>query len=260
MSGDWPGTDCESIGNGIYRYCFGVTIDTPDNWQIIFNNGNSGVGTNQTADLDCENGKLYQFDGSMSDYQGGGSTTTPDTPTVTPPTVNPDEQSVFFEKPSHWSSAFCYIWYKDADGNTIEECGSWPGKACQGIGDGVFKMSFNNVIGSPSEWGLVFNNGTSGQGNQTDNLVAKNNYLYKMDGASAPVVPPTDIDEVEDEDIIIYVYERNIFVAHDGSLEVAVYGIDGRIVYKGYAMAIPVEKGGVYIVTVNGKAVKVLVR
>lgn len=262
MSGEWPGSNCENIGNGIFRYTYNTTIDTPDNWQVIFNNGvGNVVGTDQTADLDCENGKLYQMDGSMTDYEGEEGGSGSDVPSVTPPTINPDEQCVFFEKPSHWASAFVYVWYKDASGNTVEECGKWPGTACQGIGDGVYKHCFNNTIGQPSEWNIIFNNGASGEGNQTSDLICKNGHKYKVDGSSTevPSTPPTDIEEAEEEDIVIYTYERNIFVAHDGSLEVTVYGIDGRIVYKGYALTIPVENGGIYIVTVNGQAVKVLV-
>ena len=258
MSGEWPGNNCENIGNGIYRYCYNSTIDQPQDWKVIFNNGSDGVGTNQTEDLDCVNGKLYQMDGSMTDYTGGSDDS--DAPTVTPPTVT-DEECVFFEAPSGWSSVFCYVWYKDASGNTIEECNKWPGSICQRLENGQYKYCFSNVIGQPSEWGLIFNNGTSGQGNQTDNLVAIKNYLYKVDGSSEelPSEDPTDIDEQESEKLIIYTYERNIFVAHDGSKEVIVRSIDGRVVYAGYDLTIPMSSRGVYLVSVNGETVKLYV-
>jgi hypothetical protein len=108
---------------------------------------------------------------------------------------------------------------------------------------------------------LIFNNGTSGQGNQTDNLVAIKNYLYKVDGSSEelPSEDPTDIDEQEFEKMIIYTYERNIFVAHDGSKEVVVRSIDGRVVYSGYDLTIPMSSRGIYLVSVDGETVKLYV-
>jgi glycosidase len=64
LTGTWPGTTCESIGGNIFKYSFDKTIGDPVKWNVIFNNGNSGVGTNQTEDLVCENAKMYKMDGS----------------------------------------------------------------------------------------------------------------------------------------------------------------------------------------------------
>jgi glycosidase len=69
MSGEWPGSPCESIGDGIFRYCYDKTIDQPADWKVIFSNGAGNVvGVDQTIDLDCINGKLYDIDGNMSEY------------------------------------------------------------------------------------------------------------------------------------------------------------------------------------------------
>lgn len=256
ISGSWPGSNCENLGNGIYRYCYDQTIDQPQDWKVIFNNGKEGD-TNKTKDLDCVNGKLYQVDGSMTDYTGdnGGSVVPP----VTPPSVKPGEQCVFFEKPSHWESVFCYVWYKGTDGITLEECGQWPGKACQAIGDDVYKYTFNNTIGQPSEWGLIFNNGSGGDGNQTANLVAKNSTKYKYDGSSTIVVGIEDVEE-EVVSFQIYTYERTIFVMTANETEITVRGIDGRIYYQGVNSIIPMQQAGIYLVTVNGQTVKVMVK
>ena len=63
VTGEWPGTTCESLGGNIFKYSFDKTIGDPVQWNVIFNNGSGGTG-NQTADLVCENAKLYKMDGS----------------------------------------------------------------------------------------------------------------------------------------------------------------------------------------------------
>ena len=258
LSGEWPGSNCEHIGNGIYRYCYNATIDSPESWKVIFNNGNSGVGTNQTDDLDCENGYLYQMDGSSAPYTDApGDVTPPDTDDT--PTVNPAEQCVFFEKPSHWGSVYCYVWYKNAEGITIEECNGWPGKACQGIGNNIYKYTFNQTIGNPSEWNVIFSNGSSGPGNQTDDFICKNATLYQYDGSTTKV--PVGIEEVEEPvSFDIYTFERQIFVSTSEETEITVRTIDGRVWYQGIKNIIPVKQAGVYLVTVDGQTVKVMVK
>lgn len=67
--GSWPG-DNEHVykigrasdGRAIWQWCYyGTDTTVPSN--IIFNNGSSGVGSNQTVDLTFTNGGWYQLDG-----------------------------------------------------------------------------------------------------------------------------------------------------------------------------------------------------
>ena len=179
ISGTWPGSTMESIGNGIFRYCYSQTIDQPQDWKVIFSNG-SGT---QTDDLDCVNGKLYQMNGTMTDYEGGSGSEGGDdsgdtgdneggnTGTITPGV----EQCVYFQKPDFFGSTVnCYVWCGSTEPN-----GAWPGKACQNLGNGLYKFTFSSTIGQPSEWGLIFNDGAS---NQTGDFVAINNKVYNFDG------------------------------------------------------------------------------
>ena len=67
ICGDWPGKPCESLGGGLYKYCFDKTIGQPQAWNVIFTDGNGGTkGVNQTNDLPCTNATLYHLDGSTS--------------------------------------------------------------------------------------------------------------------------------------------------------------------------------------------------
>lgn len=261
ISGTWPGSTMESIGNGIFRYCYSQTIDQPQDWKVIFSNGN---GT-QTDDLDCVNGKLYQMDGTMTDYESGseseggneGGSTTPEQPSVTP-----EEQTVFFEKPDGWGTTYCYVWYGDGAG---EPNGAWPGKACTDIGNGLCKFTFDTTIGQPSEWGLIFNYG----GLQTDDFVAENRKIYNMSGVKgeADVEDDNDdsgtvsVEDVEDTDNIeVYTNDRVIFVNNTNGKQIIVRSLDGKTVASGTETIIPVDNAGIYLVSVEATTLKVMVK
>lgn len=70
--GQWPG-DSEHVyrikkasdGRNVWQWCYyGTETTTPQ--YIIFNNGQSGVGVNQTKDLTFTNGGWYQMDGTTT--------------------------------------------------------------------------------------------------------------------------------------------------------------------------------------------------
>ena len=67
ICGEWPGKPCENLGYGYFKYSFDKTIGDPEQWNIIFNDGQGGTkGVNQTEDLICKNATIYQMDGSTS--------------------------------------------------------------------------------------------------------------------------------------------------------------------------------------------------
>lgn len=69
--GVWPGEKCYKIrkagdGRNIWQWCYyGTLTVVPTN--IIFNNGQSGVGTNQTADMVFTDGGWYELSSTVSD-------------------------------------------------------------------------------------------------------------------------------------------------------------------------------------------------
>ena len=248
-NGAWPGKPCTDIGNGMCKFTFDQTIGQPSEWGLIFNYG--GL---QTDDFVAINKKIYNFNGvagEAGDDEGTGS----DEPTVTPPSVTPDEQAVFFKKPSDWNdNIYCYVWYNN-NGN-IEPCGAWPGGKCDNLGDGMFKYTFTSgTIGQPGEWGLIFNNGKD-SGRQTGNFVAVNKKIYDLSGEIGTV----PVEDVEGTALDVYAIDRTIFVSNAGGKNILVRSLDGKTIANGTETIIPVSAAGIYLVSVEGTTVKVMVK
>ena len=152
------------------------------------------------------------------------------------------------------------VWYGDGAG---EPNGAWPGKACTDLGNGLCKFTFDTTIGQPSEWGIIFNYGAL----QTDDFVAENRKIYNMSGIKGEVEVEEDnketvsVEDVEDTDIIeVYSIDRVIFVNNTNGKQITVRSIDGRVVYSGNDIIIPMANVGIYIVSVEGQTVKIYVQ
>ena len=69
--GNWPGQDCYKIGKAsdgryVWMWCYyGDLTEKPSH--IIFDNGSSGVGTNQTKDMTFTDGGWYQLSSTKAD-------------------------------------------------------------------------------------------------------------------------------------------------------------------------------------------------
>lgn len=270
--GEWPGTAMENLGGGNYKITFNADYS---GYNFIFNDG-SGSQTSDLSNLklsamynstgtvvktiaegDCEAGE-----GAGSEPGGGneggntGGSVEPEQPSVTP-----EEQTVFFEKPEGWGTTYCYVWYSDGAG---EPNGAWPGKACTDIGNGLCKFTFDTTIGQPSEWGIIFNYGSL----QTDDFVAENRKIYNMSGVKgeADVEEDNDnddtvsVEDVEDTDNIeVYANDRVIFVNNTNGKQIIVRSLDGKIVASGTETIIPVDNAGIYLVSVEATTLKVMV-
>ena len=282
--GEWPGTAMENLGGGNYKITFNADYS---GYNFIFNDG-SGSQTSDLSNLklsamynstgtvvktiaegDCEAGEGAGSETGGGNEGGGneggneGGTTTPEQPSVTP-----EEQTVFFEKPEGWGTTYCYVWYGDGAG---EPNGAWPGKACTDLDNGLCKFTFDTTIGQPSEWGLIFNYG----GLQTDDFVAENRKIYNMSGVKgeADVEEDNDndndndnddtvsVEDVEDTDNIeVYANNRVIFVNNTNGKQIIVRSLDGKIVASGTETIIPVDNAGIYLVSVEATTLKVMVK
>jgi hypothetical protein len=231
------------------KFTFDQTIGSPSEWGLIFNYG--GL---QTDNFVAENKKIYNFNGVVGEA-GDDEGTGGDEPTVTPPSVAPKEQAVFFKKPNDWNDkVYCYVWYNN-NGN-IEPCGAWPGGLCEKLGNGMFKYTFTSgAIGTPSEWGLIFNNGKD-SGKQTKDFVAVNKKMYDITGEIG-IVP---VEEVEATALDVYAIERTIFVTNTEDRMITVRSLDGRVLYNGTNPIIPVHSAGIYLVSIEGATLKVMVQ
>ena len=144
----WPGVQMTATSeSGVYSYTL-----TGDFAKIIFNNGNSGVGTNQTSDMAYSNYNGYICDltsnistGSWSVY--GGDVTNPTTPT-TPTTPSGDGTTVFLKNTANWTQPRCYMWNSETDKDS-----SWPGANMTKVEGDVWvytaSKTFANCIFNP---------------------------------------------------------------------------------------------------------------
>ena len=271
--GEWPGSAMVNLGADNYKITFNGDYS---GYNFIFNDGSG----NQTSDLsDLKLSAMYNSSGTVvktiaegdceagegaGSETGGGNEGGNEGGSVEPeqPSVTPEEQTVFFEKPEGWGTTYCYVWYGDGAG---EPNGAWPGKPCEDLGNGLCKFTFDSTIGEPSEWGIIFNYG----GLQTDDFVAENRKIYNMSGVKgeADVEDDNDdsgtvsVEDVEDTDNIeVYAMDRIIFVSNADGKHILVRSLDGKIIANGTATIIPVNNAGIYIVSVEATTLKVMVK
>ena len=255
--GGWAGKPMQNLGNGNYKMTFNGDYS---GYNFIFHDGANG----KTADLsDLKLSAMYDSNGKVvktiaeGDCEAGpGTGDNPEDAPVTPPVVpsiNPGEQCVFFQNNQGWSTVYCYVWYKDANGTHVDECGAWPGSACESVGNNIYKYCFDKTIGQPTEWGLIFNNGA---GTQTGDFVAKNATMYDFDGNTTTV----DVEDVYALNVDVYAYNRVIYVDNAEGRVITVRSLDGRVIYSGIDTMIPVNNAGIYLVTVEDATLKIMVK
>lgn len=216
-NGDWPGPKMTATSeSGVYAYTL-----TADYGKIIFNNGNSGVGTNQTEDMTYSNYNGYICDlskgvssPSWSVYSSGG-----DTPTTPTQPVDPSGNFVIYMKNSaKWSTPTCYLW--NGSGGAGNENHSWPGIAMSLVGEDVWMLSttttYANVIFS--------NNGAS----QTTDLSARNGYMFDNQTNSWSVydTSPLQVKSVSADP------DSNLYVGMEIALSANAVSTDGTVSYK----------------------------
>lgn len=80
--------------------------------------------------------------------------------------------TVHFKKPVNWPAAKIYYWEVDPAG--VMPAVDWPGVDMIAEGDDWYYFDFPGV----NSTNLIFNNGNSGTGNQTDNLLADGDMWY----------------------------------------------------------------------------------
>lgn len=92
--------------------------------------------------------------------------------------------TVYFEddNPTPWQQVKAFVW----DKNVNLPLGNWPGTDCEAIdsfnGLPTWKISFKPVRELSDNAGLIFDNGGSGKGNQTDDFILRPGGVYRMSG------------------------------------------------------------------------------
>ena len=68
--------------------------------------------------------------------------------------------TVYVRLNNSWSSVRCYMWNSDSDKNA-----NWPGATMTKVSDNVYSYKLPKSYGN-----IIFNNGNSGSGNQTNDM------------------------------------------------------------------------------------------
>lgn len=147
--GVWPG-QAMTDNNGTWEFTF-TTTDVLVEPMVIFS-GDQG----KTGDLVLQNGAYYN-----------------DTEVVDPSQVH----TVYFINNEGWGTVNVYAWNKETDEKYV---GDWPGSTATFVGDNVWKYNYygDDINGA----GLIFNNGSGGEGNQSYDLTWKDDAYYQYEG------------------------------------------------------------------------------
>ena len=147
--GVWPG-QAMTNNNGTWEFTF-TTTDVLIEPMVIFS-GDQG----QTDDLVLYNGAYYN-----------------DAEVVDPSQVH----TVYFINNEGWGTVNVYAWNQETN---EEYLGVYPGSAATFVGDNVWKYNYygDDINGA----GLIFNNGSGGEGNQSYDLTWKDDAYYQYEG------------------------------------------------------------------------------
>ncbi len=153
----WPGVAMTLDCGSWYKFTFPSTVSAAN---LIFNDGSL-----QTADLSATAGTKFYDNGWLASE---------------PANRCPTSMTVYFKPPSNWTVApKIYYWNALPTGSAANA--TWPGFTMTPDVNGFYKYT---IVG-PTSVNIVFNNGNSGTGNQTADLLNKSNgYSYTW-GAAA---------------------------------------------------------------------------
>ncbi len=153
----WPGVAMTLDCGSWYKFTFPSTVSAAN---LIFNDGSL-----QTADLTATAGTKF-YDNVWLNTE--------------PANRCPSSMTVYFKPPSNWTvTPRIYYWNALPAGSIANA--TWPGFTMTPDANGFFKYT---LVGATSV-NIVFNNGNSGSGNQTADLLNKTNgYSYTW-GAAA---------------------------------------------------------------------------
>lgn len=154
---NWPGVAMTQDCGSWYRFTFPSTVSATN---LIFNDG-----TRQTSDLSATAGIRY-YDGR---WLSGA-----------PANRCPTSMTIYFKPPSNWTTVpKIHYWNATPAGSVANT--TWPGLTMVAHTNGFYKYT----IAGASAINIVFNNGNSGSGNQTADLLNKTDgYSYTWGAAT----------------------------------------------------------------------------
>ena len=176
--GSWPGQTLTYLGNDVFKWTYTGTGKIPEGAKIIF----SRAGNDQVSKDGWEfvNGGYYNSNGYVKTIEGAGDIE--DDPIIP---VEPTTYTAYFDNSStNWSKVMVWAW----DDATNYTGGTWPGQEMTfDTTTGYYKFTCT-VTNPAGKLQIIFNNGNSGQGNQTDDFDFVNNGIYSFSGFSGNLV------------------------------------------------------------------------
>jgi hypothetical protein len=152
----WPGVAMTVDCGSWYKFTFPSTVTATN---LIFNDGSL-----QTVDLNTTAGTRYYDAGWLA---------------AAPANRCPTTMTVYFKPPTTWTTAPKIHYWNAVPAGSIANT-TWPGLTMTADVNGFYKYT----ITGPTSVNIVFNNGLSGTGNQTADLLNKTNgYSYTWGAA-----------------------------------------------------------------------------
>ena len=159
----WPGVAMTQDCGSWYKFTFPSTVSASN---IIFNDG-----TLQTDDLNATAGIKYYDNNWLS---GEPTNRCPSIPGVT----------VYFKPPTSWTSAPKIHYWGALPAGSIANT-TWPGITMTADANGFYKYT---IVGSTTV-NVIFNNGNTGNNNQTADLLTKTDgYTYTWGASAKPTI------------------------------------------------------------------------
>ena len=132
---------------------------TAGDWGSCWNQSDDLTVSDNLATFSSWNNQ--KFNVTWSHYDGGGDNPPSEQTQPTQSTQITGTSTVYYKNTSSWSSVFCYMWSGEGNPKNAE----WPGEAMTSVGNNVYKYTFSGSFEK-----VIFNNGSGGAGNQTDDL------------------------------------------------------------------------------------------
>lgn len=240
--GTWPGQAMTYLGNNIWKWTY--TGSSVISGGVIFNNG-----SDQTADLTWVNGGYYNNNGYVKTIEGAGEITPTDP--EPDPTPSTDWVAYFDNSSTNWSSVYAYGW--DAGNGNKEYFGSWPGTPISTVtvnGKTYYKATIAGASSMTTPM-IIFNNGSGGSGNQTDDFDLENNAIYNFSGNTGEKVSHIENVFKPTADLRIYTIDGRLYIVAQEATVVTIASTDGRVIYREVAPGLNVFSDltrGFYIV------------
>lgn len=264
---EWPG-EAMSKGTASYNGVSGLwEYEVPaglENGMVIFNN-NQGQQYPSSDGLQLSGNSMVCINNSeWSEFEESVSPEPEEPEDVYTPSYEEGETVVFFENTRDWSGVKIWLW-----NGVYTEIGSFPGDEIEYMGEaangnGIYKWTYTGD-NKDLPVGLLFSN-SENQNDKTGDFQFQNGGYYTADGFQRLIEPsvPSAVDEAEKAQAVITSEAGMITVWNAEGSDITVYDLCGvpveQVYNAGSQLAISIAYKGVYVVTVDDEAVKVMVR